>query len=75
MANLVLFDLFPDPMFLIQIERKYGDSLTQEDIHGFYVEPKKRQIKKYKQMAGTQDSTSAETTANKSKTVSTQHIN
>jgi len=35
-ANLVRdFDLFPTPVNLLTLERKYGDSLNYEDLNGF----------------------------------------
>lgn len=36
------FDLFPDVVSLLTFERKYGDSISHEDIHGF----KKRNTKR-----------------------------
>ena len=40
--NLVRdFNLFPAPDRLLNLERKYGDSLSHEDLYGFH-QPKKR---------------------------------
>ena len=36
------FNLFPIPQNLITLERKYGDSLSFEDINGFKQRRRKR---------------------------------
>ena len=43
------FDLFPLPEFIIQIERKYSDSLSFEDINGYENVNIKKIIKEEKQ--------------------------
>ena len=36
------FNLFPIPERLLNLERKYGDSLSHEDLYGMPQKPKKR---------------------------------
>lgn len=36
------FDLFPTPERLLNLERKYGDSLSHEDLYGITAKSKKR---------------------------------
>lgn len=36
------FDLFPVPERLLNLERKYGDSLSHEDLYGMPAKSKKR---------------------------------
>ena len=36
------FNLFPQTEKLLNLERKYGDSLSHEDLYGFLQKPKRR---------------------------------
>lgn len=36
------FNLFPTPEKLLNLERKYGDSLSHEDLHGLPAKKKRR---------------------------------
>ena len=36
------FNLFPETEKLLTLERKYGDSLNFEDLHGYPGKPKKK---------------------------------
>lgn len=36
------FDLFPMPERLLNLERKYGDSLSHEDLYGVPAKPRKK---------------------------------
>lgn len=38
------FNLFPVPERLLNLERKYGDSLNYEDLYGVPQKPKKRRV-------------------------------
>lgn len=38
------FNLFPIPERLLNLERKYGDSLSHEDLYGLPQKPKKRRV-------------------------------
>ncbi len=48
LKQLMQFDLFPLPEFIIQIERKYSDSLSFEDIYGYENVNTKKIIKEEK---------------------------
>ena len=39
------FDLIPDVTSLLTFERKYGDGITYEDIHGFKKRNTKRRVR------------------------------
>ena len=42
-ANLLKnFNLFPNAPHLLEVERKYGDGLTAEDLSGVYMRKKRR---------------------------------
>ena len=36
------FNLFPETQTLLTLERKYGDSLNFEDLHGYVGKPRKK---------------------------------
>ena len=38
------FNLFPEPERLLNLERKYGDSLSHEDLYGVPQKPKKKRM-------------------------------
>ena len=38
------FNLFPEPDRLLNLERKYGDSLIHEDLYGVPAKPKRRRV-------------------------------
>jgi hypothetical protein len=38
------FNLFPETEKLLTLERKYGDSLNFEDLHGYPGKPKKKKV-------------------------------
>lgn len=44
MALVRDFDLFPLPDRLLNLERKYGDALSHEDLYGAPAKPKKRRV-------------------------------
>lgn len=55
------FNLFPETEKLLTLERKYGDSLNFEDLHGYPGKPKKKK-------AEVDGSTLASVTIDQSKT-------
>ena len=46
------FDLIPDVTSLLTFERKYGDGITYEDIHGFKKRNTKRRVRDSSQLEG-----------------------
>lgn len=44
MAIVRDFNLFPTTDRLLNLERKYGDSLSHEDLYGVPAKPKRRRI-------------------------------
>ena len=47
------FNLFPIPERLLNLERKYGDSLSHEDLYGVHSKPKRKRVADDASIAGT----------------------
>ena len=57
------FNLFPQPERLLNLERKYGDSLNHEDLYGVPAKPKRRRAADDSASVGFDDTVMDNTTA------------